>query len=178
MTMRSTRLFILSAILSMGLSAQGAGTRPWWITFGGGTATSDGLLQMSAGVVYGTKFESSVLSARILGATNQNPTVRKWEPTPTTYKLTDYGILYGPVWEFGDGMISAGAGVGLVRTTMIKGGAPDSRSSASIPLEVQALWRISNFFGAGVYGYTNFNGAHDFSGLLLTVQLGVFHRER
>ena len=178
MTMRTLTGILCCALLPLRAAAQTADARSWWISFGGGAATTNAALQMSAGAVYGTRFASSVLSVRIIGATNENPTVVRWSPSAATYKLTDYGILYGPAWEALGATLSVGAGLGLVRATVLDGSSVDTKSSVSLPVEAQALWRLTNFCGAGVYGYTSANGARRFSGLLLTVQLGVFHPGR
>ena len=175
---RLLRTILFCILTGASVLAQSPASRPWWISFGGGPAVADGVLDMAAGVVYGSRFESSVLSARIIGATNDNPTVRRWSPTPWTYKLTDYGILYGPVWDIPGGIVSAGAGIGLVRTAVSNGSLVEKKSSMSLPLEAQVLWRISDFFGAGLYGYASINGARTFPGMFLTVQLGAFRHGR
>ena len=167
-------ILVLVAMTWTAASAQSIGADSWWITMGGGAATPGDALTMTAGAVYGKVLESGMVSFRIIGATNDNPTVRRWSPTPKTYRLTDYGILYGPVWPHEHGYLSAGAGVGLVRTAIEVGNTSAVRSAASLPVEAQAFWQFSDFFGAGLYAFASINGAKSFSGFFLAVQLGVF----
>jgi hypothetical protein len=156
------------------LTAQPRDAHPWWITLGGGAATvTDGSATMALGAVYGQLRESSLISARILGATNDNPTVRRLDPRQTTYRLTDYGILYGPAWSGDAGYVSVGAGIGMVRATTENGTSSLLKSTISLPLEAQAFWQIYGSFGLGVYAFSSINNARTFSGVIVAVQLGV-----
>jgi hypothetical protein len=182
MTQLLTRTRKTLLVLSLACASTNAqtttGGRPWWITFSGGLATPGESLTMVAGAVYGKQFESSIVSARILGATNDNPTVRQLDPSAVTYRLTDYGILYGPAYVHAHGYVSAGVGLGLARTSREQGLTADGRSSISIPVEVQAFWQLSDFFGVGAYAFGSVNGARSFSGILLGIQLGVFAQSK
>ena len=149
---------------------------PWWVTLGGGAGTVDGSLIMNAGMSYAYQFENSILTGRIAGGTNKNPTVLHYSPSALIYKIADYGVLYGPVWHDNDFMFAVSSGVGLVRIAYENSSdVPLSKtSSISVPFEVQAFWRPTHFMGFGVYGYLTWNFEKTFTGLWLSTQLGMW----
>ncbi len=174
MTIRRLRSIVLLLIVApVGAFGQQA-DHPWWVSMGAGPAAHGGVLGMSAGMDYCYQLDRSIISGRIIGATNENPTVRRISPSQTTYKLADYGILYGPLWSFGNWRLSAGAGLGVIRSTTDQGGPEETRSGISLPLEAQAFCRFTSFAGVGAYAYASVNGVHPLGGFLLVVQLGSF----
>ena len=72
---------------------------PWWVNLGAGPAFVGNTFAMNAGMVYCYQFDRSIISARILGVTNYNPTVQEIDKSYTIYKMAEYGILYGPIWQ-------------------------------------------------------------------------------
>ena len=147
---------------------------PWWITVGGGPSMIGGVFSMSAGMVYTYQFENSIISGRILGITNINPTVQKISPEQTNYKMADYGVLYGPIWHYGRSYVSCGAGLGLVRASAQNGISSARNTSISLPVEVQWFWQPTHFAGFGMYAYASANFERPLCGLLLCAQLGVW----
>jgi hypothetical protein len=147
---------------------------PWWVNLGGGGAMIGGDLTMTAGVNYSHQFESTILSARILGLTNENPTVQEWHKTSTSYKFADYGILYGPIWHFGNGFAAVTGGIGLVRAAYERPSGISTVTSFSVPLEAQLGYRISSTIGVGLYPYASINTEQSFWGILACAQLGVW----
>lgn len=158
----------------MSLRSQSGDAHSWWVTMGGGLAMHGPVLGMTAGIDYCYQIDRSLISARLIGATNENPTVKQISPSATTYKLTDYGLLYGPLWPSGSWRMSVGAGIGLVRVTTESRGAMDTQSGVALPLEAQVSYRFTSFAGAGLYAYGSINGVRTFGGVLLVVQLGSF----
>ncbi len=171
---RLTALLGLLLLVSVAAFGQNESEHPWWISMGAGPADHGKVLGMSAGIDYCYQFERSIISARVIGATNMNPTVRRISPSLTTYKLADYGLMYGPLWIDGGWRLSVGAGVGILRSTTDQGGPEETRSGISLPLEAQAFYRFTSFAGAGVYAYGSVNGIHPIGGMLVVIQLGSF----
>ncbi len=147
---------------------------PWWITVGAGPSMIGGTFSMSAGMIYTYQFENSVISGRILGITNINPTVQKISPDQTNYKMADYGVLYGPVWHYGRSFVSLGAGLGLVRSSAQNAESSARNTSISLPVEVQWFWQPTHFAGFGMYAYASANFERPLFGLLFCAQLGVW----
>ena len=147
---------------------------PWWVTLGAGPAFVGKTFALNAGMVYSYQFDRSLISARILGVTNNNPTVQKIEASSPIYKMADYGILYGPMWQTAYGIISLGAGIGIVRAAYETSVDSRTNSSISVPIEAQWFWRITPYAGLGVYAYASFNFEQQISGLLVSVQLGAW----
>jgi hypothetical protein len=155
---------------------------PWWVNVGAGPSLIGSDFAMNAGIIYCYQFESSLISARIIGMTNKNPTIQRIDETGAYYKMTDYGILYGPLWQEGDVYISLGAGIGLVRVAYennenyrtYKDIPPETNTSISLPLEAQWFWRPTYFAGIGVYFSTTMNFEKQLTSALICVQLGVW----
>ncbi len=147
---------------------------PWWVAVGAGPSLIGGGFSMSAGMIYSYQFENSVISGRILGLTNINPTVQRIEPSETKYKMADYGVLYGPIWHYGRSYVSLGAGLGLVRASRQYGAEAATNSSISLPVEAQWFWQPTSFAGFGMYIYATPNFEKPLYGLLLCAQLGVW----
>jgi hypothetical protein len=148
---------------------------PWWVNLGAGPALIGTNFAMDAGMVYCYQFENSLLSARILGITNYNPTVQRIDHSSTIYKMTDYGVLYGPIWRFGKSYVSIAAGIGLVRAAKETSASGSTNSSISLPLETQWFWRPTDFVGVGIYFYTSVNFEKSFIGALFCAQLGMWN---
>jgi hypothetical protein len=176
------RLILLLASISIFcLGARAAGGKrvtgdhhPWWVTVGGGPSLIGGDFSMSAGMIYTYQFENSVISGRILGITNINPTVQKIAPVETNYKMADYGVLYGPIWHYGRSYVSLGAGLGLVRASRQSGAQAARNTSISLPVEAQWFWQPTGFAGFGMYAYASANFERPLYGLLLCAQLGAW----
>jgi hypothetical protein len=147
---------------------------PWWVNLGGGGAMIGSDLMMTAGVNYSYEFESTILSARIIGLTNENPTIQQIHSTVTNYKFADYGILYGPVWHFGNGYFAVTGGIGLVRAAYERPSGISTVTNFSVPLEVQLGYRISSTVGVGFYPYASINTEQSFWGVLACAQLGIW----
>jgi hypothetical protein len=147
---------------------------PWWVNLGAGPALIGTHFAMNAGMVYCYQFEKSIISARIVGITNKNPTIQKMDRTITNYKMADYGILYGPIWYSGSSYVSAGAGIGLVRITCETSTNITTNTSISMPVEVQWFWRPTYFAGIGIYTYTSLNFEKQLAGVMICVQLVVW----
>ena len=140
----------------------------------GGPALVSNNFAMNAGMVYCYQFDRSIISARILGVTNYNPTVQEIDKSYTIYKMAEYGILYGPIWKIGYGYISAGAGIGLVRAGYQTPIDIMTNTSISLPIEVQWFWRFTNYAGFGVYTYASFNFEKPIYGVMICAQLGAW----
>ncbi len=147
---------------------------PWWVNVGAGPALISTNFAMSAGLVYCYQFDKSIISARIIGSTNKNPTIQRIDITKINYSTTDYGILYGPMWQSGSIYVSMGAGVGLIRLSYDKTDHSTSKTSISLPLEVQWFWRPTYFAGIGLYFGTALNSEEQLSNIMICVQLGVW----
>ncbi len=147
---------------------------PWWVNLGGGGAFIGNDFTMTAGAIYSYQFESTIVSARILGLTNENPTVQEIHATTTNYKFADYGILYGPIWHFGNWYVAATGGIGLVRAAYERPSGISTVTSFSVPLEAQLGYRISPTTGVGLYPYASINTEKSFWGVLACVQLGIW----
>ncbi|RPI02181.1 MAG: hypothetical protein EHM64_14440 [Ignavibacteriae bacterium] len=149
-------------------------THPWWVNLGAGPALIGKTFAMNGGMVYCRQFDHSLISARILGMTNNNPTVQRIERSSPVYKMADYGVLYGPVWQTDVGTVTAGAGIGLVRAAYEMPASITTNSSISIPIEIQWFWRFTNYAGLCIYTYTSLNFEKPLSGVLICAQLGVW----
>jgi hypothetical protein len=147
---------------------------PWWVNLGAGPAFIGSTFAMNAGMVYCYQFDRSIISARMLGVTNNNPTVQQIDHSSTIYKMADYGILYGPIWQTNCGYITAGIGMGLVRAAYETPFDIVTNTSISIPFEVQWFWRCTEYAGLGIYFYSSLNFEKSFYGVIVCAQLGVW----
>ena len=145
---------------------------PWWVNLGAGPALVGNTFAMNAGMVYCYQFDRTSISARMLGITNNNPTVQEIDRSSTIYKMADYGILYGPVWHTTYGYLSIGAGIGLVRAAYETPVGIETNTSISLPLEAQWFWRFTPYAGFGIYTYATVNFEKPFYGVMLCAQLG------
>ena len=146
----------------------------WWVDLGAGPALVGNTFSMNAGMVYCYQFDRSIISARILGVTNNNPTVQRIDQTNTIYKMADYGILYGPVWQTEYGYVSVGAGLGLVRVAYETTSEISTNTSLSVPVEAQWFWRFTSYAGIGLYTYATLNFEKPLYGVMICAQLGAW----
>jgi hypothetical protein len=147
---------------------------PWWVNLGAGPALVGNTFAMNAGMVYCYQFDRSIISARILGVTNNNPTVQRIDQSNTIYKMADYGILYGPIWQMKNCYISVGAGIGLVRAAYETTSDSTTNTSLSVPVEAQWFWRFTSYAGIGLYTYVTLNFEKPFYGVMICAQLGAW----
>jgi hypothetical protein len=147
---------------------------PWWVSLGAGPALVSSTFAMNAGMEYCYKFDQSVISARILGVTNYNPTVQEIDRSYIIYKMADYGILYGPIWQTDYGYFSAGAGIGLVRAAYETPIDVATNTSISVPFEAQWFWRFTSYAGMGLYAYATLNYEKPLYGVMVCAQLGTW----
>jgi hypothetical protein len=147
---------------------------PWWVNLGAGPALVSSTFAMNGGMVYSYQIDRSIISARMLGVTNNNPTVQKIDQSSTIYKMADYGILYGPIWQTEYGVVSLGAGIGLVRAAYETPIDITTNTSISIPFEAQWFWRFTTYAGLGVYTYTSLNFEKPLYGVMVCAQLGAW----
>ena len=115
-----------------------------------------------------------MISARIIGVTNKNPTIQSIAPTQVNYKFADYSVLYGPLWQLEQSYVSIGAGIGLVRAAYETPVSIVTHTSVSLSLEAQWFWRPTRFAGIGLYTYANLNFEKYLFGTLMCVQLGMW----
>jgi hypothetical protein len=146
----------------------------WWVDLGAGPSLIGKTFSMNAGMVYCYQFEHSIISARLIGVTNKNPTVQNIDPTPVNYKFSDYSVLYGPLWQWEQIYVSVGAGIGLVRAAYETPASIVTTTSISLPLEAQWFWRPTCFAGIGLYAYTSLNFERHLFGALMCAQLGMW----
>ncbi len=146
----------------------------WWVNLGAGPALVGTHFALSAGMVYCYQFERSIISARIIGETNKNPTVQAIDRSSTIYKMTDYGILYGPMWLMEESFISIGIGIGLVRAAYETPLSITTNTSINFPLEAQWFWRPTYFVGVGIYTYASLNFEKPLYGAMFCAQLGMW----
>jgi hypothetical protein len=129
---------------------------------------------MNGGMVYCYQFDRSIISARILGTTNNNPTVQQIDPSVTIYKMAEYGVLYGPIWQTECSYVSIGAGVGLVRAAYETPTDITTNTSISLPIEMQLFYRFTPYAGLGLYTYASLNFEKPLYGVMVCAQLGVW----
>lgn len=146
----------------------------WWINLGAGPALVGNTFAMSAGMVYCYQFDKSIISARILGVTNYNPTVQKIDQSNTIYKMADYGILYGPLWQGDYGWFSISGGIGLVRAAYQTPNDIATNTSISVPIEAQWFWRFTSYAGVSLDAYATMNFEKPLYGIMLCAQLGAW----
>ena len=79
---------------------------PWWVNMGGGTGLVGSAGTMTAGFEYSEQFDSMILSGRLLGSTNKNPTILEYSPSDVVYKMAEYAVLYGQAYQYGNYLIS------------------------------------------------------------------------
>jgi hypothetical protein len=151
-----------------------SGNHQWWVNLGAGPGSIASNFAMTAGMIYCYKFERSLISARMLGITNNNPTAQRIDRTPINYNMTDYGILYGPIWQSQIMYVSVGAGLGLVRAGYEAKGGTTTKTSISLPIEAQLFWRPTYFAGIGLYSFASINFEKPMYGMMLCCQLGVW----
>jgi hypothetical protein len=125
-------------------------------------------------MVYCYQFESSLISARMIGVTNKNPTIQEIDPTSVNYKFTDYGILLGHLWQSEQAYVAISAGIGLVRAASETPTLLSTNTSVSLPLEIQCFWRPTRFAGIGLYTYASLNFEKHLLGVFMCVQLGMW----
>jgi len=159
---------------SQGTAQISSKSRPWWVNLGAGAGLIGTQVALDAGMVYCYQFEPTIISARVIGLTNKNPTVQRIDYSSTQYKMTDYGILYGPMWQSACSYLSLGAGIGLVRAAYETPDRITTNSSVSMPIEAQWFLRPTNFAGIGVYAYASLNFEKHLAGILVCAQLGVW----
>jgi hypothetical protein len=149
---------------------------PWWVNMGGGPGLVGSAGAMTAGFEYSEQFGSMILSGRLLGSTNKNPTILEYSPSNVVYKMAEYAVLYGPAYQYGNYLVSAGAGIGLVRAIYENDSEATTgkNSSISLPLEAQWCWRPAHFVGCGFYAYASLNFEKTFSGLWFFAQIGLW----
>jgi len=153
---------------------QSSNTHPWWVNMGAGPSMIGSTFTMNGGMVYCYQFERSIISARIIGLTNKNPTVQKIDPTTVNYKYSDYSVLYGPLWQSEQTYFSIGTGIGLVRAAYETTASISTKTSMSLPLEAQWFWRPTRFAGIGLYAFANLNFEKHLFGTQICVQLGMW----
>ena len=146
----------------------------WWVDLGAGPALVGNTFSMNAGMVYCYQFDQSIISAHILGVTNYNPTVQRIDQSNTIYKMADYGILYGPLWQTEYGYVSVGAGLGLVRAAYETTSEISTNTSLSVPVEAQWFWRFTSYAGIGLYTYATLNFEKPLYGVMICAQLGAW----
>lgn len=169
----TTEINALSSLYSENLRSQTVNKHhQWWVTLGAGPAFVGNTFAMNAGMIYCYQFDQSIISARILGVTNNNPTVQDIDQSYTIYKMAEYGILYGPIWQTNHSYISIGAGIGLVRTAYQMPINIVTNTSVSLPVEGQWFWRLTTYAGFGIYTYTSLNFEKPLYGIMLCAQLG------
>jgi hypothetical protein len=154
--------------------SQSSLSHPWWVNLGAGPSLVGSKFSMNGGMVYCYQIDNSIISARIIGVTNKNPTVQKIDPTSENYKFSDYSVLYGPSWQSEQFYASIGAGIGLVRAAYEKPGSISSNTSVGMPFEAQLFWRPTQFAGIGLYSYANMNFEKHLFGALICAQLGMW----
>ncbi|MFZ1976978.1 MAG: hypothetical protein WAV76_03395 [Bacteroidota bacterium] len=149
---------------------------PWWVNMGGGPGLVGSAGTMTAGFEYSEQFDSMILSGRLLGSTNKNPTILEYSPSDVVYKMAEYAVLYGQAYQYGNYLISGGAGIGLVRAIYENDDAVTTgkNSSISLPLEAQWCWRPAHFVGCGFYAYASLNFEKTFAGLWFFAQVGLW----
>jgi hypothetical protein len=147
---------------------------PWWVNLGAGPSLIGNTFSMNAGMVYCYQFEDSYISARMIGVTNKNPTVQKIDPTHVQYKYSDFSVLYGPLWQWGQTSLCLGGGLGLVRAAYEEPAEISTNTSICLPLEAQWFWRPAQFAGIGLYAYTSLNFEKHLFGVLFCLQLGAW----
>ena len=146
----------------------------WWVDLGAGPAFAGRTFAMGAGMVYCYQLDRWIISGRILGVTNYNPTAQEIDKSSTIYKMSDYGVLFGRVWQTDYGYASAGAGVGLVRAAYQTPIHITTNTSISMPLEVQWFWRFTEFAGLGCYSFAAINFEKPLYGIMVCAQLGAW----
>jgi hypothetical protein len=146
----------------------------WWVNLGAGPALIGNTFAMNGGMVYCYQFKTSMISARLLGVTNNNPTVQSVDHSTVTYKMADYGILYGPMWKTSYGYVSVGAGIGLVRAGYETSIDISTNTSISLPIDAQWFWRFTSYAGIGLETYATLNFEKPFYGVLVCAQLGAW----
>lgn len=161
-------------ILAPRTLSQSAKEHPWWVNLGAGPSSIGNAFSMSGGIQYCYQFEKSIICARVIGLTNNNPTIQKISASPVDYKFTDYGILYGPLWQSGNVYLSIEAGIGLVRAAYDTPPNSSTSTSVSLPLEVQMFWRPTHYAGFGLCVYTSLHDEKNLIGGFVCVQLGVW----
>jgi hypothetical protein len=171
---RITACFFGMFLIASCTYSQSTNSHPWWVCLGAGPSLIGSTFSMNAGMVYCYQLEHSIISARLIGVTNKNPTVQKIDPAPINYKFSDYGVLYGPMWQSEQIYLSIGAGIGMVRAAYESPASISTNTSVSLPLEVQWFWRPTQFAGIGLYTYSSLNFEKHLFGVLLSVQLGVW----
>ena len=144
------------------------------MNLGAGPAFVGRSFAMTAGMEYCYQFDRSIISARMLGVTNKNPTVQQIDRSSTIYKMADYGVLYGPIWQTAYGYASLGAGIGLVRAAYETPIDSSTHTSISVPIEAQWFWRITPYAGLGVYAYATLNFEKPLYGMMVCAQLGAW----
>lgn len=165
---------INNSLSSDTLKSQYPGHHPWWVNLGAGPALVGTTFAMNGGMVYCYQFDRSCISARLLGVTNNNPTVQTIDRSSTVYKMAEYGILYDPIWQTEYGFFSVGAGMGLVRAAYETPFDISTNTSISFPMEVQWFWRFTTYAGFGVYTYASVNFEKPFYGVMVCAQLGAW----
>jgi|GEM_PF-2436186 len=171
-------IWLISVLMSIpGLSLRSQDhphNNPWWVNLGAGPSFVGNTFSMNGGMVYCYQFEQTIISARIIGITNNNPTVQQIDKSSIVYKMADYGILYSPFWQKGELYFSIGAGLGLVRAAYVTPLSITTNSSISLPLEVEWFWRPTRFVGIGAYTFVSLNFEKQLYGILLCTQLGMW----
>jgi hypothetical protein len=168
------RLFCGLLLFASIAHSQSSNSHPWWVSLGAGPSLVGSTFSMNAGMVYCYQFEHSVMSARMIGVTNKNPTVQEIDPTHVNYKFSDYSVLYGPLWQSEQAYVSIGAGIGLVRAAYETPSSIVARTSVSLPLETQWFWRPTRFAGIGFYTYASLNFEKHLFGAIMCAQLGMW----
>jgi hypothetical protein len=154
--------------------SQSSNSHPWWVDLGAGPSLVGSTFTMNGGMVYCYQFENSIISARMIGVTNKNPTVQKIDPTTVNYKFSDFSVLYGPLWQSEQSYVSIGAGIGLVRAAYETSVSISTNTSVGLPMEAQWFWRPTRFAGFGLYIYANMNFEKHLFGTLVCAQLGMW----
>lgn len=94
--------------------------------------------------------------------------------------VADVGFLYGYIYKRPRGYLSASAGLALVAAipptiTVVGVGENTDRSTryrVGLPVDIQAFWTPSRYFGLGLIGFADVNARYSNVGALVAIQLG------
>ncbi|HEY3011183.1 MAG TPA: hypothetical protein VGJ36_00455 [Gemmatimonadales bacterium] len=138
------------------------GSNTYWMGLGVGAGSEDFAAQLNASYQFGANIVS-LRAAATAGLFDDG--------------FNDVALLYGRGTRSPASRFHAGAALGISVADGCRGGGVfsscrDMPAVLGLPIELQAFWRPSRFFGLGLYGFGNLNHSQSFAGLTLALQLG------
>jgi len=95
-----------------------------------------------------------------------------------SHEISELSLLGGPILKMEHGYLASLIGIGGISGQKIKIDSVGSESrirykNISLPLDLEAMLYISEYFGVGITGYGDFNKENDIFGVMGSIQIRI-----